>query len=519
MNTRSILTVMVGATLIFPAIVAFLLTERVRAAGREVTFTKDVAPIFFDKCTECHRPGEIAPMSLLSYKDARPWARSIREKVLNREMPPWDADPAHGEFSNNRRLTQKEIEVITNWVDGGSKEGNPADLPVAPTYAQGWSIGKPDVVLTVAQPYTVAASGPDEYQYFAVPTGFTEDRFVSAVEVRPGNRRIVHHLVVFVQPPPTFAQPSATFGLSPTKSVQPATVQSATNSLPPATVQAATNSVPPLTVQAATKSGETSKSFPASHALTDVDSQPGASAADYTQYRDGFVNRTKQDVPVFDDGCSLPNGGGGFRRDVSKGEPVPGILAEYLPGNRGEVLEPESAKRIPAGSVLLFQVHYSKTTGEVQKDQSSIGLIFAKSQPRTVVDTKLVFNAYFSIPPGSPNHQTTACWKLTDDADIVSLTPHMHFRGKAMEIKAIFPDGRSEVLLNVPKYKFGWQTIYYLKRPIVAPKGTRIAVTSWFDNSTENKYNPDPTRAVRWGEPTYDEMLAAFIGYSVKLDK
>ena len=477
MNTRSVRLLVAGVTLVFLATAAFLPSARVAAAGREINFTKDVAPIFFDKCTECHRPGEIAPMSLLSYKDARPWARSIREKVLNREMPPWDADPAHGEFSNNRRLTQKEIEVITNWVDGGSKEGNPADLPAAPTYAQGWSIGKPDVVLTVAQPYTVAATGPDEYQYFAVPTGFTEDRFVCAVEVRPGNRRVVHHLVVFVQPP---AKP----------------------------VQPLTNSA-----QATASSG------PASSALTEVDSQPGASAADFTQYRDGFVNRTKQDSPVYDDGCSLPNGGGGFRRDVSKGEPVPGILAEYLPGNRGEVMEPESAKRIPAGSVLLFQVHYAKTTGEVQKDQSSIGLIFTKSQPRKVVDTKLVFNSYFSIPPGSANHQTTACWKLTDDADIVSLTPHMHFRGKAMEIKAIFPDGRSEVLLNVPKYKFGWQTIYHLKRPLAAPKGTRIAVTSWFDNSTNNKYNPDPNRAVRWGEPTYDEMLAAFIGYSVKLNK
>src|SRR5262245_34809236 len=242
MNSRSIRLLVAGAPLILLATVAFLppqrvgaaVSERAGAAGGEITFTKDVAPIFFNNCTECHRPGEIAPMSLLSYKDARPWARSIREKVLNREMPPWDADPAHGEFSNNRMLSQKEIDVITNWVDGGSKEGNPADLPAAPTYAQGWSIGKPDVVLTVAQPYTVAASGPDEYQYFAVPTGFTEDRFIRAVEVRPGNRRVVHHLVVFVQPPPT--------------------------------------------------------SGSASRASAEVDSQPGASAADFTQYRDGLVN-------------------------------------------------------------------------------------------------------------------------------------------------------------------------------------------------------------------------------------
>ena len=463
MNTRSIRLLVATAPLIILAVGALLPAERVGAAVREITFTKDVAPIFFDKCTECHRPGEIAPMSLLNYKEARPWARSIREKVLNREMPPWDADPSHGEFSNNRRLAQKEIEVITAWVDGGAKEGTPVDLPAAPTYVQGWSIGKPDLVLTMPQPYTVAASGPDEYQYFAVPTGFKEDRFISAVEVRPGNRRVVHHLVVFVQPPP--------------------------------------------------------KTVPATSATADLDSQPGTSAADSTQYRDGFVNRTKQDAPVFDDGCSLPNGGGGFRTDVSKAEPVPGILAEYLPGNRGEIMEPESAKRIPAGSVLLFQVHYAKTAGEVQKDQSSIGLIFAKSQPRKLVDTKLVFNAYFSIPPGNASHQTTACWKLADDVSIVSLTPHMHFRGKAMEIKAFYPDGKSQVLLNVPRYKFAWQTIYYLKRPLTVPKGTRIAVTTLFDNSTGNKFNPDPTRAVRWGEPTYDEMLAAFIGYSVSLDR
>jgi Copper type II ascorbate-dependent monooxygenase, C-terminal domain len=462
MTSRIIRSSIVGLLLILLAAAAFVRIGQVGASAREVTFTRDIAPIFFNKCTECHRPGEIAPMSLLAYKEARPWSRSIREKVVTREMPPWHADPSHGEFANDRSLTQKEIDVIASWVDGGSKEGNPVDLPAAPTYADGWSIGKPDVVLTMAQEYTVEAKGPDEYQYFPVPTRFTEDRFIQAVEVRPGNRKVVHHLVVFVQPPPP-------------KATQP------------------------------------------NPAASGVDSKPAAASADTIQYRDGFVTRTKQDAPVYDDGCSLPNGGGGLRRDVSKLEPVPGILAEYLPGNRGEVMDSGSAKRVPAGSTLLFQVHYAKTTGEVQKDRSSIGLIFAKSPPRKLVATRLVFNGYFSIPPGASSHRTTACWTLPDDAEIVSMTPHMHFRGKAMEIKAIYPDGRSQVLLNVPVYKFAWQTIYYLNRPLAVPKGTRIAVTSLFDNSPDNKYNPDPTRAVRWGDPTYDEMLAAFIDYSVKL--
>jgi hypothetical protein len=399
-------------------------------------------------------------MSLLSYKEARPWARSIREKVLSREMPPWHADPSHGEFANDRSLTKKEIATIAAWVDTGAKEGAPADLPSPPSYVDGWSIGKPDVVLSMPKEVTVEATGPDEYQYFAAPTSFTEDRFVQAVEVRPGNRKVVHHIVVFVQPPPM-------------KTPQPKPQAS------------------------------------------DVDSTSGAVAADSTLYRDGMVERTKADAPVFDDGCSLPNGGGGFRRNVSSIAKNPAILAEYLPGNRGMILEPGSAKRIPAGSTLLFQVHYAKSTGTVQKDRSSIGLIFARSQPRKVIETKLVFNGYFSIPPGAANHRTTACWSLPGAAEVVSLTPHMHVRGKAMEIRAIYPDGKSEVLLNVPAYKFSWQTIYHLKRPLSIPKGTRIAVTTLFDNSPENKYNPDPTRAVRWGEPTYDEMLAAFIDYAV----
>src|SRR5262245_32817541 len=165
-----------------------------RSSADTVTFTKNVAPIFFKNCADCHRPGEAAPFSVLSYKDARPWAKSIREKVASRTMPPWYADPHHGEFKNDRRLTTAEIDTITAWVDGGAKEGDAKDLPPARKFTAGWGIGQPDLVLSMPEAYTVEASGPDEYQYFAVPTGFTEDRYVQAVEARPGNRRVVHHL-------------------------------------------------------------------------------------------------------------------------------------------------------------------------------------------------------------------------------------------------------------------------------------------------------------------------------------
>src|SRR5690349_6998161 len=172
-----------------------------KAPAKEVTFNKDIAPIFNAKCAECHHPGEAAPFSTLTYKEVRPWAKSIKEKVVSREMPPWHADPHFGEWANDRRLTAQQIEAITAWVDQGAKEGNPKDLPTTPQFVDGWSIGKPDVVIPMTEEFTLDAKGADEYQYFDIPTNFTEDKYVVMAEARPSNRRIVHHIIAFVVPP------------------------------------------------------------------------------------------------------------------------------------------------------------------------------------------------------------------------------------------------------------------------------------------------------------------------------
>jgi mono/diheme cytochrome c family protein len=164
-----------------------------------VTFAKDVAAIFNKNCVDCHRPGEIAPMSLVSYKDARPWAKSIKEKVATGVMPPWHADPQYGSFANDRRLSQKDIDTIVAWVDQGAREGNPKDLPRSPQFAEGWNIGKPDVVFYLPQEYTVPATGVVEYKYFKVPTNFKQDMYIQAAEIRPGVRGVVHHIIVFAQ--------------------------------------------------------------------------------------------------------------------------------------------------------------------------------------------------------------------------------------------------------------------------------------------------------------------------------
>jgi mono/diheme cytochrome c family protein len=433
-----------------------------RPPAKDVTFTKDVAPIFFKNCAECHRPGEAAPFSMLSYKDARPWARSIREQVVSREMPPWRADAHVGQFKNDRRLTEAEIETITAWVDGGAKEGDPKHLPPAPEFAGGWAIGKPDLIIPMPEEFTLDASGPDEYQYFEVDPGFTEDKYVQMAEARPGNRRIVHHILAFVQPPP--------------------------------------------------KDGQAPKKM----TKEEIERMELGSIF----YRDGFLMRAKPDAPVYDDGCALPNGGQGADRDAAPRESrLSGLgmmLTGFAPGMNPWVWEPGTVKRIPAGSKITFQVHYSKVAGSTQKDRSMIGLVFAKEPPQRLIITRMISNNYFRIPPGAANHRVTACWTATEDVRLTAAMPHMHVRGKAIEVKAFYPDGRSETLLNVPNYSFAWQTFYYFKQPMAIPKGTRLLVTGYFDNSPKNKYNPDPTRAVRFGEPTYDEMMGSFIDYTIE---
>src|SRR5262245_60534351 len=167
------------------ALSAVVSAQSARPAAAAPTFTKDVAPIFYKNCTSCHRPGEIAPMSLLTYGETRPYVRSIGTAVTRGTMPPWHADPAHGEFLNDRRLSAADRETILQWVSSGAPEGNPADLPPAPVYPDGWSIGKPDVVFTLPEDYPVPSSGTIDYKYFEVPTNFTEDKWVQAFEVKP----------------------------------------------------------------------------------------------------------------------------------------------------------------------------------------------------------------------------------------------------------------------------------------------------------------------------------------------
>lgn len=365
------------------------------------TFSQHVAPILYANCTECHRPSMFAPMSLVTYDEARPWARAIRQRVVRREMPPWSADPAHGVFKNDPRLSQADIDTIAAWVDAGAPRGDDRHLPPAPQYAEGWTIGTPDAVFTMTEDYVVPAEGTIPYQYITIPTNLTEDRYVQAIEISPGNRSVVHHVIASAQP-------------------------------------------------------------------------AGANARD---------------------------------------ERTPGrtSLGGTTPNKPGVVYEPGVARLLRAGSEIILQMHYT-TMGVEARDRTSIALIFAKEPPKKLVAGGSIMNLRFEIPPLAENHEVRQSRVMAEDTLLTSMTPHMHVRGKDMQYLAHYPDGRTEILLSVPKYDFAWQHSYELAEPKRLPKGTRLEVVAHFDNSPRNRFNPDPTATVRWGDQTWEEMMIGFYG-------
>lgn len=437
---------------------ALLISSAMSAAAAdnpkaEPTFSKDVAPILYQHCVQCHHPGDIAPMSLLTYKDTRPWAAAIREAVVSRAMPPWRADPHVGQWSNDPRLSAADIETIKAWAAGSKAEGDPKQMPPMPEYSSGWKIGKPDVVIAIPE-HELAGTGPDEYTYVNVPTNFKEDRWIVAAELRPGNRKIVHHAHVFVVDAPS---PTATD----VKGEKPA-------------------------------------------------GDPTAEYAKWLRIKQGSLEWVRPEAPVIDDGCAVDDNG---LMPGSKTSDLGSLISSYLPGRGPDVYPVGTARMIPAGASMNFQIHYSRTTGKTETDATSVGLIFAKEPPTRISRRIDLSNQMFLVHAGDPDQEVTECHSFDKSVLITSLTPHMHLRGKAMQIFADLPDGQRRMLLSVPDYDFNWQFTYRASDPIYLPKGTRIEVHGHFDNSANKRGNPDPTKTIRWGSASENEMMDGWIEY------
>ena len=422
------------------------------AASGDVTFTRDVAPILFRKCTGCHHPNDVAPVSFMDFKSARPWAKSIREAVLLKRMPPWFADPHSGSFSNDPSLTESEKQTLVKWVDQGAREGNPQDMPRSPVYADGWRIGKPDSIFDIGEDHVLKGDPADEYISFTVPTNFTEGHWVQKVEIRPGNRQAVHHAHVSV--------------IEPAAPKQTAAVKSA---------------VKP------------------------------ASFADYVLVGDDHLRHMRPESPVVDNACAYTGPEiAGLKRAG------PGALVSYLPGMPPDIYPADSAKWVPAGSRLRFTIHYhseKSSDGKPITDRTSVGMIFAEGTPAHPLHRMDVDNNFFSIPAGDANHEVKQCATFDADSLLLSLTPHMHFRGKDARFEIERPGESPETLLYVPHYDFNWQLKYRERDPVFVPKGTRLIITFHYDNSPNNAANPDPQKVVRWGEPSAEEMMSGWIDY------
>ena len=412
---------MVAAVLI--SIAVLTVSMRATTAAEEsasVTFTKDVLPILQKNCQTCHRPGEIAPMSFLTYQDVRPWAKAIKNAVVSRQMPPWFADPAYGHFANDRTLSDATIKTLVSWVDGGAVEGNPQDAPAPIAWVDGWSF-KPDMIIEMPKDVPLPATGTINYKSILVKVNFPEDLWVVAADLRPGNPQAVHHMRAIVRPPGSTWMANA---------------------------------------------------------------EPG--------------------IAYESDDQEVGRQGGGTD-----------LLGKFNPGLGGQDFSQfDSAKFIPKGSDLVFSMHYT-ATGKETTDRSRLALKFAKKPPKLryyVSDGPTGGN--LAIPAGDSNAEVVSEMTALADTQLVYMQPHMHLRGKDYEVRLIFPTGEKRTIFKA-KWDFNWQLGFDLEEPVAIPKGTRIVGIAHYDNSANNKWNPDPMKLVLWGPQNWDEMQNCFMGFLV----
>ena len=421
---RSILTVGAGAI----ALAGWLAFEGRLVSAQQpaatVTYTKHVAPILQQKCQVCHQPNSIAPMSLLTYEDAKQYANKIKARVQARLMPPWYIDKHVGiqHFKNDRSLTDEQIATIVRWVEAGAPRGDPADAPPAanaPADPSAWQFAKqygaPDLVLK-SPPYTLAARTQDKWFRPVSDTGLTEPRWVRAIEIRPASqtgRKVVHHVLTLLE-----------------------------------------------------------------------------------QQEMGVTNLAESAHTM---------------------QMTAGLFMEWAVGKTGELFNPDAGKLMLPGSKIHWEIHMFAIGQEVKDNQIELAVYF---YPKGTVPSHRTVLKMFDVSRGSeldipPNRtaMTQNFFVMQAPARLENFQPHMHMRGKAMSMEAIYPDGRREVLASVNNFQWRWHVNYIFaddEAPLL-PKGTTLVFTAWHDNTADNPNNPDPRQWVGWGDRTVDEMAHAWV--------
>ncbi len=417
---------------------------------KAVTFTKDVQPIFQRACVQCHRPGSAAPMPLLTYEEARPWARSIKDRIVKRQMPPWHLDRSIGEYLDDPSLSDDEIATIARWVDAGSPRGNPADAPPPVNLATlgEWVYGEPDLIVEMKKGFQLPAEGPDMYPSELVDPGITEDRYVKWVQIIPTAYCCVHHSHVYVTIPDDAEREG--LGLSMGSNLE-----------------------------------------------REVDLIEYAMGNDADIYPDGVAKKIPKGALFRFAPHYHPWG-----KDIHDRERV-GI--KFYP--KGVVPKlVVTSHRLRTGVGNDWVLNRTRVEDLLLRKGYPLDL----DEPRLPVGNLLDENtgnnaALLSIPPNTiARHERF--YPMPQPGMIISFQPHMHFRGKRMLLEAIHRDGRREVLTDVPNYEQSWQITYTYKEPHLFPAGTILHVVSWHDNTANNPHNPDPSAWVGYGPRTMDEM-------------
>lgn len=391
-----------GTTMSLALVIALPAAANEISTPGKPTFYKDVLPILQTQCQDCHRPsgknmgGMVAPMAFTNYEDTRPWAKGIAKAVSTRTMPPWHASPEHaGVFEGERVMPESEIETIVAWVSGGAARGNEVDAPAPRDFpeVEGWSIGEPDLIVKMPEPFFVPDDLLDETHYFKTVISEEDlpvDRWIKAVEFKPGSSA-VHHIIA---------------------------------------------------------------------------------------------------------------------------SPLGGIA----PGNAPSVYREGYSALLAKGSEIVFNMHYHKEPGPGTGvwDQSEVAVIFYPEgyEPKHVLATHPLGTFDLRIPAFESNYQASATMTFETDALINAMMPHMHYRAVSAKYMLEYPDGKEEVLLDVPRYDFNWQTSYRFKEPKFVPKGTKVTMTGTWDNSENNPNNPDPSKTVTWGEATHEEMMFGWLSFT-----
>ena len=397
--------------------------QRATPAAAQATFSKDVAPILYKSCVRCHHPDDIAPMSLLTYQEARPWAASIKNRVSRREMPPWFLDKNIGiqQYKNDPSLSEAEIGTIVKWVDSGAPQGNPADLPPMPTIDDSniWQIGKPDLIVNYPV-FKMPATGPDLYGNLEAPFGTTEDRYIKAIQSRvvdAQSRKVVHHALSFAVAP------------SETNNTQ----------------------------------------------LGDDSGGAGASAL---------------------------------------------FLVEYASGKSATVYPEDAGVLLPKGQMAQVQYHFH-SIGEAADAKIQLGIVL---YPKGYVPKHIQWSkqlgggaaADLDIPAGQVVRRD-GYTRVNSAVRLIAWQPHMHIRGKYQCLELIYPNEPVKTeTVTCANWNYNWHTIYSYADDVtpIVPKGTLLHVITWYDNSTANKYNPDPRNWVGAGTGrTIDEMGFSWIGW------